>query len=44
MKCQTLVKNFEIQKFAKNEKVWEPPFYQNDSEWPKMDFKHNFKK
>ena len=32
-------------------KYWTPPtfftqifFYQNDSEWPKMDFKHNFKK
>ena len=32
-------------------KVLDPPhffhpnfFYQNDSEWPKMDFKHNFKK
>ena len=31
-------------------KYWDPPlfspkifFYQNDSEWPKMDFKHNFK-
>ena len=30
-------------------KYWTPPtfftqnfFYQNDSEWPKMDFKHNF--
>ena len=32
-------------------KYWTPPhffplkfFYQNDSEWPEMDFKHNFKK
>ena len=32
-------------------KYWTPPtfftqnfFCQNDSEWPKMDFKHNFKK
>ena len=25
-------------------KYWDPPpfFHQNDSEWPKMDFKHNF--
>ena len=32
-------------------KYWTPPtfftqnfFYKNDSEWPEMDFKHNFKK
>ena len=31
-------------------KYWDPPiftqnlFNQNDSEWPEMDFKHNFKK
>ena len=31
-------------------KYWTPHFfhlkffYQNDSEWPEMDFKHNFKK
>ena len=29
-------------------KYWDPPFFtqnlycQNDSEWPNMDFKHNF--
>ena len=44
MKCQT-----QILKSKNQQKYGTPPpffhmkfFYQNDSDWPKMDFKHNF--
>ena len=48
MKCQTLVKKFEIKNWQKITKYGTPLFfhlkffYQNDSKWPKMDFEHNF--
>ena len=45
-------KNFQNPKIDQKMAKYETPplfftwnfFYQNDSEWPKMDFKHNFKK
>ena len=52
LKCRTLVQIFKIPKSTKKWLSMRPPplfftwnfFYQNDSEWPKIDFKHNFKK
>ena len=36
MKCQTLVKIFEIQKLAKNDEVWDPPIFSPENFFTKL--------